>query len=116
MPSNYTKRPKFLPKVSFQLYNKTKNYLLITPKVPSKSFLPIIQQDKKCLPITPKYQKCPSKSFLPNIQQDKKISSNYTLDNNSISRITERNKITRYTTFYPGKPSWGRKPSKNFLI
>jgi hypothetical protein len=30
-------------------------------------------------------------------------------------RITERNTITRYTTFYPGKPSWGRKPNKKFL-
>jgi hypothetical protein len=30
-------------------------------------------------------------------------------------RIIERNTITRYTTFYLGKPSWGRKPRKNFL-
>jgi hypothetical protein len=29
--------------------------------------------------------------------------------------IIERNTITRYTTFYPGKTSWGRKPSKNFI-
>jgi hypothetical protein len=35
--------------------------------------------------------------------------------NNSIKRITERNTITRYTTFYPGKPLRGTKPNKNFL-
>jgi hypothetical protein len=34
---------------------------------------------------------------------------------NSINRITERNTITRYTTFYLGKPSRGRKPNKNYL-
>jgi hypothetical protein len=43
------------------------------------------------------------------------LSSFQLLDNNSISRITERNTITRYTAFYPAKPSWGRKPNKNFL-
>jgi hypothetical protein len=29
--------------------------------------------------------------------------------------ITERNTIIRYITFYLDKPSWGRKPNKNFL-
>jgi hypothetical protein len=36
--------------------------------------------------------------------------------NNNIKRIIERNTITRYTTFYPGKPSWGRKPIKTSSI
>jgi hypothetical protein len=36
--------------------------------------------------------------------------------NNNIKRITERNTITRNTKFYPGKPSWGRKPRKNSSI
>jgi hypothetical protein len=36
--------------------------------------------------------------------------------NNGIKRITERNTITMYTTFYPGKPSWGRKPKKTLSI
>jgi hypothetical protein len=35
---------------------------------------------------------------------------------NSIKRITERNTITRYATFYPGKLSWGRKPNKTSSI
>jgi hypothetical protein len=36
--------------------------------------------------------------------------------NNNIKRITERNTITRYTKFYPGKPSWGRNPLKTSSI
>jgi hypothetical protein len=36
--------------------------------------------------------------------------------NNGIKRIIERNTITRYTTFYPRKPSWGRKPKKTSSI
>jgi hypothetical protein len=36
--------------------------------------------------------------------------------NNNIKMITERNLITRYATFYLGKPSWGRKRSKNSPI
>jgi hypothetical protein len=36
--------------------------------------------------------------------------------NNNIKMIIERNRITRYTTFYLGKPSWGRKPNKTSSI
>jgi hypothetical protein len=36
--------------------------------------------------------------------------------NNNIKRIIERKTITRDTTFYPGKPSWGRKPNKTSSI
>ena len=36
--------------------------------------------------------------------------------NNSIKRITKRNTITRYTAFYPRKPSWGRNPAKTYSI
>jgi hypothetical protein len=32
----------------------------------------------------------------------------------TIYKITEKCTITRHI-IYPGKPSWGRKPSKNFL-
>jgi len=36
--------------------------------------------------------------------------------NNNIKRTTERNTIIRYVAFYPGKPSWGRKPQKKSSI
>ena len=38
------------------------------------------------------------------------------LDNNSIGRITERNTITRYTTFIMGNPHGGENPTKTSLI
>jgi hypothetical protein len=38
------------------------------------------------------------------------------LDNNSIGRITERNKITEYTTFILGNPHGGENPAKTSLI
>jgi hypothetical protein len=83
---------KCLPKFSFQLYSKTNNSFQVhqktkssfqnfhsnykrqeiiskytkRPKLCSKGFPPIIQQDKKCRLITQKYPK-----FLPIIQQDK---------------------------------------------
>jgi hypothetical protein len=38
------------------------------------------------------------------------------LDNNSISRITERNTITRYTAFILGNPHGGENPTKTSLI
>jgi hypothetical protein len=38
------------------------------------------------------------------------------LDNNSIGRITERNTITRYTTFILGNPHGGENPAKTSLI
>jgi hypothetical protein len=38
------------------------------------------------------------------------------LDNNSICRITERNTITRYTTFILGNPHGGENPTKTSLI
>jgi hypothetical protein len=31
-------------------------------------------------------------------------------------RITESETITERTQVYPGKPSWGRKPSQNFSL
>jgi hypothetical protein len=38
------------------------------------------------------------------------------LDNNRISRITERNTITRYTTFILGNAHGGENPAKTSLI
>ena len=38
------------------------------------------------------------------------------LDNKSISKITERNTITRYTTFILGNPHRGENPAKTSLI
>jgi hypothetical protein len=38
------------------------------------------------------------------------------LDNNSIDRITEKNTITRYTTFILGNPHGGENPTKTSLI
>jgi hypothetical protein len=38
------------------------------------------------------------------------------LDYNSISRIIERNKITRYTTFILGNPHGVENPTKTSLI
>jgi hypothetical protein len=38
------------------------------------------------------------------------------LDNHSIDRITERNTITRYTTFILGNPHGGENPAKTSLI
>jgi hypothetical protein len=36
--------------------------------------------------------------------------------NNNIKRIIERNTITRYATFYPGKPNGGENPEKTSSI
>jgi hypothetical protein len=38
------------------------------------------------------------------------------IDNHRIDRITQRNKITRYTTFILGNPHGGEKPTKTPLI
>jgi hypothetical protein len=38
------------------------------------------------------------------------------LDNNSIGRITERNIITRYTSFILGNTHGGENPAKTSLI
>jgi hypothetical protein len=38
------------------------------------------------------------------------------LDNNNIGRITERNTITRYTTFIMGNTHGGENPTKTSLI
>jgi hypothetical protein len=50
-----------------------------------------------------------------NFREDIKFLLNL-LDNNSICRITERNTITRYTTFILGNPQGEENPIKTSLI
>jgi hypothetical protein len=54
---------------------------------------------------------------LMHVGKFKKFTAYYQHTNTSAyMRITESETITERTQVYPGKPSWGRKPSQNFSL